>query len=189
MKSFEHHNKLMFLKSMKPLLKHGRSHPEPKKDDLTASEYNSLPSAIWTLLGSIAPWLIIAIIIVFRSCTLAHAEPLIINYDDKAILSIIGEAEDQGYQGMLAVAGAIRNRGNLKRVYGYHSLRVRHHLYSQLVYNNASYAWQESKFRDISNGATGWGNASDIEIFKKYAWWKNCTITMVIKDHTFYKCN
>lgn len=77
MKKFEHHNNLIFLKSMKPLLKHGRSHPEPRKDDLEHSEYKSIYGAIWTLLGSVAPWVIIAIFIIIHSCAMpikAHAD-------------------------------------------------------------------------------------------------------------------
>lgn len=65
--------------------------------------------------------------------------------DEKAILSIIGEAEDQGYEGMLAVACAIRNRGTLKGVFGINNLRVKHERYSKAIWFQAKKAWDISK--------------------------------------------
>jgi hypothetical protein len=104
-----------------------------------------------------------------------------------AILAIIGEAEGEGYKGMLAIADAIRNRHNLHGVYGLYSPRVRHHLYSQKTYNLARKAWLESLHDDITDGASGWGNNSDLAKFKQNTWWSNCVITAHIGNQWFYK--
>lgn len=106
---------------------------------------------------------------------------------DKAILAIIGEAESQHYEGMLAVAGAIRNRGSLRGVYGLKSPRVRKHLYSQKTYDMAETAWIESESVDTSNHATGWGNEDDINKFCTTTWWSHCVITAHVGDHWFYR--
>lgn len=61
-----------------------------------------------------------------------------------AVLSVIGEAENQGDGGMLALSCAIKNRGTLRGVYGLHSPRVRHHRYSEAIYLQAVQAWDEA---------------------------------------------
>lgn len=117
----------------------------------------------------------------FASC--AHAEPIT---EENAIKAIIGEAENQGWIGMRAVACAIRNRGSLKGVYGLHAPRVEKGLYSRETYLMARRQWRAIPY-DITHGATGWGNASDIAEFKKHSWWKNCVITFRYRDHVFYR--
>ena len=104
-----------------------------------------------------------------------------------AVKSCIGEAEGEGYDGMLAIASAIRNRGSLHGVYGLHSKRVRFHLYSQKTYNLALKAWHDSARVDVTNGAIGWGNVDDINKFCSQTWWRRCVITAHIGNHYFYK--
>ena len=70
---------------------------------------------------------------------------IVVSYDQKAILAIIGEAENQGYDGMLAVACAIRNRRTLQGVYGLNAPRVKHGLYTKRTYLESKKAWEESK--------------------------------------------
>lgn len=111
------------------------------------------------------------------------------------VLAIIGEAENQGFDGMLAVACTISNRGTLKGVYGLHAPRVLQHKYSNETYAKASTAWDLATESYESNRdycgfikhATGWGNSKDLVQFKKTTWWKNCKIVAVVKDHFFYK--
>ena len=110
-----------------------------------------------------------------------------VSFEQKAILAIIGEAEGEGFEGMLAVAGAIRNRGSFRGVYGLKAQRVRKHLYSQKTYDLARTAWVESESLDESNGATGWGNEEDLNKFCSEAWWHNCVITAHIGRHWFYR--
>lgn len=130
---------------------------------------------------------------IFSFCDISHAqghlEPITVNYDDMAIKAIIGEAKNQGYEGMLAVACAIRNRGNLHGVYGFKAKRVIEHKYSDRTYRLASKAWIDSENTDIVNGATGWGNEEDIDIFKVHTWWSKEKIVAHIGKHWFYKCN
>lgn len=108
---------------------------------------------------------------------------------EKAILAVIGEAEDQGYGGMLAVSGALRNRARimknpLKGVYGLQSKRVREKLYSQKIYDLACRAWFASYYQDITNGATHWEN---VLAYGKPVWVDGMVLTVIIGDHSFYK--
>lgn len=128
--------------------------------------------------------LLAAGILLIGGCNAAHADVI---PQEKAIKAIIGEAENQGYTGMLSVACALRNRGTLKGVYGLNAPRVKAHKYSPSTYAMAQKAWLESAKRDITNGATGWGNGQDGIEFAKTQWWKNCVIVYRHKDHFFYR--
>jgi hypothetical protein len=114
---------------------------------------------------------------------IAHADAI---PDDRAILAIIGEAENQGESGMLAVACAIRNRGTLKGVYGEKARRVVKGLYTKGTYLKAQEAWNTSaRAVDPTHGADHWENVND---FGKPYWADSCQKTVLIKDHQFYKC-
>lgn len=119
----------------------------------------------------------------------AHAQENIIVitkwHDEKVIKAIIGEAENQGFEGMLAVAHAIRNRGTLQGVYGLNAFRVKHHLFSQKIYSLAKQAWEQSAIDfDITRGADHWEN---IHAFGCPSWVKKCVETFRYKDHVFYR--
>lgn len=134
--------------------------------------------------------LVIAVLLFGTLTAFAKGKPKI--NDEQAILAIIGEAENQGHNGMYAVACAIRNRGTLVGVYGLFNERVRNKLYSSWVYSAAQYAWEKAKsqsFPDITNGATGWGNAKDMKSFMATNWWKKCHVCYEYRDHFFYKEN
>lgn len=97
------------------------------------------------------------------------------------VACIVGEAEDQSYRGMLAVAGAIRNRGHLKGVYGCQSRRLPY--VKRSLWLLADKAWKESAQHDITGGADHWHSVREPE-----AWWeKYGTLTVVIGEHKFYK--
>lgn len=121
-------------------------------------------------------WLIGALV-VFGAVSLAKAEDFT---DTQAIQCIVGEASNQGYQGMLAIACAIRNRDTLKGVYGLNAK----HKEPQWVYDMAQKAWKESKNKDIANGATNWEN---IKAFGEPYWVKSMVEVYRYKDHIFYK--
>ncbi len=111
---------------------------------------------------------------------------IIVSYDQKAILAIIGEAENQGVKGMEAVAYAIRNRGTLKGVYGLNAPRVKNNLYTKATWLQAQKAWKASASgQDITNGANAWEN---LNAFGKPYWADSCQETVTIKDHIFFKC-
>lgn len=111
---------------------------------------------------------------------------------EQAIKAVIGEAENQGEYGMLAVSCAIRNRGSLKGVYGLHAPRVVKHRYSNKIYQQAKSAWLEANEKpDVEgadncgmiNGATFWeGTAFPIPY-----WAKSMTLTATIGNQRFFK--
>mgnify|MGYP001580901351 CR=1 FL=1 len=101
--------------------------------------------------------------------------------NELAIRAIIGEASNQGYQGMLAIACGIRNRGTLEGVYG---LKAKHINKEPIwVWDMAKRAWQESKYNRIHQG-THWEN---IKTFGKPYWLRDMTLVYQYKDHNFYK--
>lgn len=102
--------------------------------------------------------------------------------DENAIRAIVGEAEDQGYDGMLAVACGIRNRGNLKGVIGFKSKRP--DKAPQWVWDNAKRAWFESRMIDTVQGAQYWEN---VEAFGTPPWIDDVVKTVKIGDHQFYR--
>lgn len=129
----------------------------------------------------VASCMLLAGILLIGSCKAAHADEI---KESDAIKAIIGEAENQGEQGMLAVAGAIRNRGTLKGVYGLRAPRVKKHLYSKETFFLAQRAWAISATVDITKGADHWEN---IKAFGCPKWVKSCIETFRYKDHVFYK--
>lgn len=116
---------------------------------------------------------------------LAHAYT-----DEQAIHAIIGEAENQGEQGMIYVACAIVNRGTLKGVYGLHAPRVVHHKYSEMVLNEAHTAWDLVHKEDgwqycqAVQGASNWENTT---AFGLPGWAKQMKVVLVYRDHKFFK--
>ena len=102
---------------------------------------------------------------------------------EDAVKAVIGEAEGEGYKGMLAVSGAIRNRGTLQGVYGLHAPRVLKHKYSELTYNTALKAWNASRHIDISNGAKYWEGTR----FPIPYWAKNMRVTAIIGNQKFFR--
>lgn len=108
--------------------------------------------------------------------------------NEKAVLAIIGEAENQGRKGMFYVACGIRNRGTLKGVYGLNSKRVKEQLYSSQTRKQAEEVWKESEFSESCNDlkeATLWEN---IKAFGKPNWdFSKLTKTLEYKDHVFFK--
>ena len=124
-----------------------------------------------------------------------HTQPAVKQYSDVDIVNtIVGEASNQGYNGMLAIACAIRNRMRdpyhkrdiLRGAYGLHAGHTKSE--PKWVFDTANKAWSDSaNVKDITNGATLWGNASDVEKFKKQAWFKNVVQSAKIGAHFFFK--
>jgi hypothetical protein len=98
-----------------------------------------------------------------------------------AVKAIVGEASGEGYRGMLAVAGAIRNRGSLQRVYGTDASHVRNE--PEWVWRLAKKAWEESRYVDLSCGGTDWESTD----FPVPYWAKGMIITARVGKHLFYK--
>lgn len=102
--------------------------------------------------------------------------------DQDAIHAIVGEAANQGYRGMLAVAGAIRNRGTLAGVYGLQNPMADKQPHR--VWMQARAAWRESATNDITLGATHWEN---VRVFGKPTWANTMHVTVIVKEHLFFK--
>lgn len=103
--------------------------------------------------------------------------------DQDAINAVIGEAEGEGYNGMLAVSGAIRNRGTLHGVYGLHAPRVTGHKYSLNTLQLATRAWNDSMHIDASHGAKYWEGTA----FPLPYWARNMQVTAIIGNQKFFK--
>lgn len=81
---------------------------------------------------------------------------------DQAIRAIVGEASNQSNETMGCVAHAIRNRGNLRGVYGLTASHVKTE--PQNVWYRAAVAWELSgkeKF-DPTHGAQNWGTITEV---------------------------
>ena len=101
--------------------------------------------------------------------------------EDQNIRAIIGEASNQGYQGMLAVACGIRNRGTLKGVYGVNAKHIDNE--PNYIWKLAEKSWIESEHNRIHSG-THWEN---IKAFGKPYWAESMVEVYRYKDHVFYK--
>lgn len=137
-------------------------------------------------IGIVGLVLIVLALILVASCSHPGAAIADEITDKDAVHAIIGEAENQGYRGMLLVACAIRNRGTLHGVYGLHAPRVKRHLYSNKIYLQASMAWIESKNANVCaqvHGAIGW---EDTKAFGEPYWAKSMRLVLIYKDHKFY---
>lgn len=88
-------------------------------------------------------------------CRAYGSEPI---PEARAVRAIIGEASGEGYTGMLAIAGAIRNRGTLQGVYGEKAKHVDKQ--PRWVWDQARKAWKESANKDITSGADHWGSVT-----------------------------
>jgi len=101
--------------------------------------------------------------------------------EETAVRCIIGEAANQGYRGMLALASGLRNRGTTKGVYGCKAKFVDSE--PQWVWSQARKAWRESYINRVHDG-THWEN---IQEFGTPWWAKNMVKVYWYQDHVFYK--
>ncbi len=108
--------------------------------------------------------------------------------DHKAVLTLIGEAESGGLEGMRAVASAIRNRGTLQGAYGLNSKRVRNNMYSPKTLALAKQAWEDSKKQDYSGGgANHWFSKMDLTKPKTQGMIKKMKFLKSQGGNSFYK--
>lgn len=123
--------------------------------------------------------LVVVILMLLLPGTLEAAS---INNED-AVKAILGEAEDQNYSGMLAVAVGIRNRGTLHGVIGLRSKRVKSGKVKRVYWIMARKAWLESKWNRTHKG-DHWEN---VRKFGKPKWSGKMQEVAVVGDHVFYK--
>lgn len=120
---------------------------------------------------------ILIAIFILIGCSLAHSYT-----DQEAIRAIVGEAANQGEDGMTAVGEVIRKRGSLKGIYGFKSTMPDRE--PPCVWNVAKKAWYASKNTNLTKGATHFEN---VKAFGMPSWAKNYKVTAVIGDHTFFR--
>lgn len=103
---------------------------------------------------------------------------------EKAVKAILGEAENQGYEGMLAVAVGIRNRGSLNGVFGYKAKRPNTPgMIPAYYWDMARRAWAESEGHRVHTG-DHWEN---VTAFGMPAWARSMQQVYQVKDHVFWK--
>ena len=114
--------------------------------------------------------------------------------DVDAVRAILGEAENEPYIGMIAIGEVIRTRGNFKGIYGYNAVKHVNGRYyrgkraiSPTIAIQALKAWKMSASTNYALGSAGWGNASDLKVFGRSAWFKKCYITVKLGNHYFWK--
>ena len=101
-----------------------------------------------------------------------------------AVQCIIGEAENQGLDGMRAHASALRNRGHVRGVYGCKAKRET----PEWVFKQAKRAWRDSADYDYVDGADHFGA---VGLDNKWIARMGKTMTFVkqVKDVRFYREN
>ena len=158
--------------------------PQKKSNSCTPSIGVVMTDIIPTREPSLARWrgtsFLLLIILLSGPCDM---KPAFAQIDpNQAIKAIVGEAENQGFLGMQAVAEAIRNRGTLDGVYGLKSSRLKKA--PKWVFMQAEKAWEASESSNLVKGATHWEN---IKAFGVPYWAKSMKKTATVKDHAFYR--
>ena len=120
----------------------------------------------------------LGIICLFISCELGGWA-----YTDKqAIQTIVGEASNQGYKGMVCVGEVIRHNHSLRGFYGLHASHGAKE--GAKTWAMAKLAWYKSKYTNYTHNANHFEN---IGAFGQPYWVKKCILTFVWKDHKFYR--
>ena len=103
--------------------------------------------------------------------------------DSQAIQAIVGEAADQGYDGMTAVGEVIRRRGSISGVYGHDDMKTRFE--PPWVWAQAALAWERSSYTNLTHGATLFENVYAFGFPE--SWDREKVVCVgVIKDHWFF---
>lgn len=121
---------------------------------------------------------IITLFIFLILATPVHAEFT----DTKSVACIVGEAADQGPEGMLYIASALRNRGTYQGVHGCTAI----HTKSRKTHITALYMWMLSEHYDYARGATEWRSTKTKED-KTRVDWNSMVFIFEYKDHKFYR--
>src|ERR1035437_9420909 len=82
----------------------------------------------------------------------------------KAVRAIVGESGGEPFAAQMAVAGAIRNRGSLRGVYGVSNPCVGKA--SAKTFATARRAWRESATNDVTHGLRFFSCAADAPYFR-----------------------
>jgi hypothetical protein len=136
--------------------------------------------------GIIVGICLLLVFLILLSASICHAECI---SEEKGVQCILGEARGEGFESMKSHAEAIRNRGNLKGVYGCRVDLSKEMAYLKKtgIYDLAVKAWHESKTSNIVKGASFWGSLKvDGKWIKKME--RNGYVkTVVIRNTVFYR--
>lgn len=105
-----------------------------------------------------------------------------------AVRAIVGEAAGEGYPAMLAHAHALRNRGTLKGVYGFHARHINEE--APWVWHQARRAWTASAWtKDGTHGASYWFSEEDMRLLERTRpyWFMRLRRTVKIGSTTFMR--
>ena len=106
--------------------------------------------------------------------------------DDVGVQCIMGEARGEGYDGLLAHAYALRNRGRTQGVYGCGAKFKE----PNWVWNRARRAWNYSKDypeNDTTRGATHWGSTIVDKKWIRRMELNGFILTATVMNTKFYK--
>ena len=105
--------------------------------------------------------------------------------DDEGVRCIIGEAGNQGFDGLVACADALQNRGHTRGVYGCGAAHVDKE--PAWVWKMARRAWERAKRVDVVRGATFWGSVKVDKGWIATMERNKFVKTYEYKDHVFYR--
>jgi hypothetical protein len=104
-----------------------------------------------------------------------------------AVYCIIGEGENQGKAGMLALAQALNNRGTTRGVYGCNSARIKERAYSSKTFVQAVKAyWEDPNKPSLIGKANSWYSWADLW-HDPFIFFR-CQFQTKVKDHFFFYC-
>lgn len=152
-----------------------RSYRQALKPLYDLRKLRSLPdkSIIWPYIALITAFLLAMALM--SGCAQAYT-------DKEAIQTIVGEASNQGYTGMICVGEVIRRSSSLKGFYGFKAMNHRHEPSSTWIM--AKKAWYASKNTNYTHNANHFEN---VKAFGHPYWVKSCVLTFEYRDHRFYR--
>lgn len=104
---------------------------------------------------------------------------------EEAIRAIIGESSNQGYEGMLAVACGIRNRGSLDGVHGLRAPHVDNE--PRWVWEQATKAWDESESNRVHSGDCWGSKVVDKVWLERMEYSDRFERVYEYREHVFYR--
>jgi len=116
-----------------------------------SERYNRERLYIWGFVYVISIFVVVAVLL-FGCDKYAWGSTI---EDGTAIRCIIGEASNQGKQGMYALASGLLNRGTVQGVYGCNSKHIDKE--PRWVWKQARTAWNKAKVKTLHDG-THWEN-------------------------------
>ena len=111
-----------------------------------------------------------------------------ISEERRIIRCIVGESALEGYEGMVAIGEAIRNRAKIRidpldGVYGCNAKHLDDYGEDHWIWWKGEQAWKDSEFSNLVKGADHWHSTLEPSV-----WWeKYGELTAIVGFHKFYK--